>query len=574
MGNENNKDSKKIEKKYNDIENKKRSQSFSLPHNAIENIYHFDGINKQKEPIKKEIHSDFNINKKDKIKTNNTIFGKFADILFSKDIKIKESIGPNFLHEYFDENKNENKRHFKRRDTYSQLSIKKKNEIFEPNNCKILEKMNIFNSILIMIINTSYISEYFQKIEAKEIIDKCEKNNKPCLSSILYYLNECMWNYNNEKIYEQKLFEQYNNFINIFCQKDSKDLNNNLNLYDNKNVENIIEFIYNKINKELSSENKKKKKENKNEKDPELSKYQNDFLKTNKSKISDYFVGHFFYQQYCKKCEEICTAYNFNFNSKKVIKYGPLFYKLIFNIKEITHQKQKNILFLNIPNNNRQFTNKIDLINCFDYKYFYNIFKSNCPICKTNNYIKQSKIFVFPEILTIVINDNINYNFVLKDKIKLSQYGITQYGNKEYNLISILCSYFTKYICYCINHINGLWYSYTDGKIERVKKMDINSIPLIAIYQQNIEYKYNSIEIEDRDIYVKFEYSGKWNDLWFNRNTTIKAVTQTISKLINKDSTDIFLLINGIIPGEKQLLKEFINKEDNSLVFLVHCKND
>ena len=33
------------------------------------------------------------------------------------------------------------------------------------------------------------------------------------------------------------------------------------------------------------------------------------------------------------------------------------------------------------------------------------------------------------------------------------------------------------------NHKDELWYSYTDGKINKVENMDINAIPLVLVYQ-------------------------------------------------------------------------------------------
>lgn len=477
--------------------------------------------------------------------------------------------------------KNINPIKFARNNTYSEISIFKKEETIsiidiEPNNCKILEKVNLFNSVLIMMNNISFINEYFSRIETKEIIDKCENNNKSyCLSSILYFLNKCMWNNNNEKkLYSQKLFEKYNNYISRLCNL--KKINPNLYLYNNKNVENILEEVYDKINKELSSTCKYKKKINKIQNDA-LSKYLSEFANTNKSKISDNFIGHFVTQRNYLNCKCIYKGNAF-MNKKK--EYYKSFYKLNFNIDEI-EQYFKNKR--NINNSNNKLA-KFSLKECFDYKYDDNNKTSLfCEKCEKNNCIKQINIFIFPKILTIVFNNNKNYNFELKDIIKLNKYGQQKdqkhknYENIEYNLISILCFYFKKYICYCINPRNGFWYSYTDGKIERVEKVDINAIPLIAIYQikNEINFKYNKIIIEDKDrdnIFVEFRnvesIIGNFS-LWFNKNSTIDNVMETISVLINKNKSNFYFLNNGLVVDKKQLLKDLIKKNEETLIFVV-----
>ena len=525
----------------------------------------------------KEGNANSNINiKEENIEESEKEDNKFNinedDINISNKKEIEEK-----LHKTKNSDKNKKpRRQLERNNTYSQPFLEKNNIIeITPNNCMIFEKMNLFNSILIMMNNISYINEYFSKIESKQIIDKCEKNNKNyCLSSILFYLNKCMWNKNTEKqINEQKLFEKYNNYIDRFCT--FKKAEPNLYLYDNQNVEKLIEEIYDKINKELSSENKIKYeyKTKENRGGTVLSKYINEFLNTNKSKISDNFIGHFVTQKYNHNCDD---TYKINLTKNK--EFYKSFYKLIFNINEIEQyfQNQRNLLILK-NNSNIKFANTFNLIDCFDYSFDYNNKTySSCEKCKNKYCIKQLKILILPKILTIVFNNNKNNKLILKDKIKLNKYIYKNNYNMEYYLTSILCYYFTKYICYCINPTNGFWYRYSDGKIEKVEKMDINSIPLIAIYQVKDQqnFKYNKIIIEDKDnIIVEFANLEVNNfNLWFNKNTTIETIIQDISKLINKEKTNIYLINDANIVDKSLLLKDLIKNNEESIKFLILTK--
>ena len=445
----------------------------------------------------------------------------------------------------------------------------------EPNICKIFEKMNIFNSILLMINNISYINNFFSQDTTKDIIYNCENNYKPSLSSILFYLNKCLWdNCKETKIYEQKLYNNYINYINSFSQKSNK---NRPYIYDIRNVEIILNNIYSILDKELSVESKNK--DVLNIKDhPILSKYLNDFHKNHKSIITSYFIGHFVLQKFCINCENICKANGFHYFKR--YDYSP-FYYLAFNINSIDqYYIQRNIMNLkNIYNNNSQNTNnRFNLIDCFDYSFCYNnnIINSLCEKCKKNSYINQFYIFKLPDIMTIVFNNNDNYNFVLNNRVILNQYENKNNDNREYNLISVLCIYYKKFVCYCNNPTNYLWYSYTDGKIERVDKIHINAKPLIAIYQIRNEKtfkKYNKINIEVLDInkiLVIFVLTTSESfNLWFNRNTKIKTVIQTISKLINIDTQKIILLNNANKAEDEQLLENIIINNNKILIFNV-----
>ena len=102
-----------------------------------------------------------------------------------------------------------------------------------PKYFRIYEKINIFNSILIMLNNNSIINNYFQKDRKQQII-QCEKNNKYCLSSILYYLYKYLWYINNTSdIPEKDLIKKYNDFIDIYAETNYK---NSISTKEKRNI--------------------------------------------------------------------------------------------------------------------------------------------------------------------------------------------------------------------------------------------------------------------------------------------------------------------------------------------------
>ena len=108
-----------------------------------------------------------------------------------------------------------------------------------PNDCILFENINIFNSILIMLINISTINEYFKNDKTKSLIDACDKNNKNCITSVLFYLHSYLWNTKDKNnISEKDLYYKYlevlnkcsNNITEYFC-------------YDIQNLRTILNFI-------------------------------------------------------------------------------------------------------------------------------------------------------------------------------------------------------------------------------------------------------------------------------------------------------------------------------------------
>ena len=145
----------------------------------------------------------------------------------------------------------------------------------------------------------------------------------------------------------------------------------------------------------------------------------------------------------------------------------------------------------------------INLDNCFNYYLMkkckgYNL---NCEKCFTNSKYEILSIYSLPNILTLVLSNFENYNFYIQDNIDLKNYCLHSLEDSTYLLVSILCkfSYNDKFILYSYNYKKNCWYSYTNGKINLAKKMDINAIPFVLVYQiKNKIEVYNNLIVEDK----------------------------------------------------------------------------
>ena len=418
-----------------------------------------------------------------------------------------------------------------------------------PNNCDIFNKLELFNSLLLIINNISLIKNYFLKDKVINLIKNCEKKDKYSLSSISYNIAKYLWPTNNKKIISQKkLLEKYKNCIKVYSSQNWEN-NPNLYCYDINNIENIINFIYDKINAELTNSKDKINLYKAKNNDP-FSKYLEEFSRKNHSIISDHFMGHYQYEIICMKCKNIQYSYK-------------PFMSISFNIKKIFDSYSKN-------------NNKIKLNNCFNYLSNNNKIKkynSFCEKCSAlTNKKESSSIFILPNIITIVLTDN-DY-LMLEDKINLNNYVLKKIGNENYNLISMLCqiTYNGKFINYCINPNNGLWYCYTDGNIFEVDKMDINAIPLVLVYQtkSKIDFNYKPIKRESNKIkfFINFSNGIKGTIIYFIKDESFEGLYEKISSYFNLKDKEFILKINGKPIKEGQIINEFINQYNNFLYVL------
>ena len=457
-----------------------------------------------------------------------------------------------------------------------------KNISIIPKNCNIFKKFDLFNSLLLIINNISLIKNYFSKHEVINLIKKCEKNNKNCLSSISYYINKYLWYKNNKKIKSQKkLLEEYIDFVKVYSKENCKNNDPDLYCLNIDNLEYIINFIYNRINVELTNSNEDKKVFKPKNNDL-LSKYLEEFSKKNNSIISDHFIGHYQNKKLCMKCNNAQFSYELfrtiSFSVKVTYNYFYNNNRFQFNCNMLNYN---NINNNNIANNGKN----IKIKDCFNYlfNHNYNKYNSYCENCNGNtDKIESYSIFSLPNIITIVLNDNNdNDYFILEDKIDLKNYVIKVSGNEIYNLISILCkiSYNGKFINYCFNPNNVKWYSYIDGKISEVDEMDINAIPLMLVYQTNSEndftnsendIKYKSIKRETDKIKfnINFSNGSTATTIYFNKNESFKDLYENISSYFNLSDKKFALLINGNQITEGHNLNEFINNKNNGMLVL------
>ena len=276
-----------------------------------------------------------------------------------------------------------------------------------------------------------------------------------------------------------------------------------------------------------------------------------------------------FYQKLtnCQMCQRKYYFYNMNYSD--TYEYFT-FSSINFDLKEV-------IQFYNLINNNFQMNDNqiINLDNCFNYALKQK-FKTNgifCNSCQTYYKSQLFSLYSLPYILTIILSNNENCTFKIQDEIDLSKYSPQSQGEKKYLLISILCQNKNKdFILYNINHRNSLWYSYSNRIISKVIEMNIETIPLVLIYQSKdtINFEYNKLKIEETiKLNVKFMNGIEPKNISFPKNTLIKYVIKKIAVEFNLDINKIKIVINGKRPNDYELLSKVINNVNNNiLVFL------
>lgn len=442
--------------------------------------------------------------------------------------------------------------------SYSVANFKKIEKKKIPQYLKIFQKVNIFNSILIIMNNIKEINDAFTDINGKDIVKNCEKKYRAnCLTSILYYLNKYMWD--NEDKKENSEEELYNKYLNLF---DDENFGNKIKCEceNIESAENLLIKIYSKINEELTSVNKKADIYS-NAMHPIFSGYYKNFQNYNNSLISENFIGHFVITSFCTFCIN-------NPNYIQTHRYQP-FYNLIFNLNKIYKYYQ-------INDNNKT---KFNLMYCFEYSFIHkynNIFsRKKCDLCSRHSFIQQLYISILPNILTILFTEY-NYNFELQETLEFG--GNNKYENnplnlkgvKKYHITSILYKIIEKneFICYCLNPNDGFWYSYSSGKVSKVDKIGNNAVPFIAIYHivnKDNKFIYNK-KFDINNVYVKvsLRFGGEFH-LSFNRKTDIKTIIEYISKCENSNIQ--YMLLNAQKVDENKTLEDLL-KTNQYLSFI------
>ena len=208
------------------------------------------------------------------------------------------------------------------------------------------------------------------------------------------------------------------------------------------------------------------------------------------------------------------------------------------------------------------------------YPKRHKYYTSYCNKCFTNAYQDERfSLFCLSNILTIVLSNNHNSNFLLEDELDLKQYAKNYPDLGTYLLISILCQINSNnFVCYCVNPTDGSWYKYSDSKINKVLNMSTNVIPLVLIYQNSntFAYEYNHIK---RDYNNKICLSIKTNfgnerKLYFNKDLSIENVKKKISYYLNLKNKNFYILINGRKPKDDEILINALNNNNSITVFI------
>ena len=550
------KDKKIIDSKENNIQKNNRDKCFKRGISSKQliitkrNKYNFFTEPIEEEPKLEEETMKPIKNKNEKNDINNNLIKNEIESQNNEEIQKK-----------IIENKNENPNTMKnKRKIYNLIpnSNRLRNNISNretikstPNFFKIYDKINIFNSILLILNNNSFVNYYFQNEGKKEIIE-CDKNNKYCLSSILYYLNKYIWHtYNISDIPKENLIKKYNDFFDIYCETNYKNSNSTKEnyCYNIKNIISIIQFIYAKINTEIIN-TKNKNNTNCNSKD-------------NNSFISSYFMGQYQKITNCQMCQNNCFMNNMNYCTTE----NHHFPFINFDLNEVAQ-------FINSTNNNFQINNEHPIINldmCFNLKF--NKKGLYCNLCQTNFKSKIYSIYKLPVIFTIILSNNGNCNFKIEDEIDLINYSAQASGEKKYLLISILCQDKNNdFILYNINHKDSSWYSYSNGKILKVSEMDIETTPLVLVYQSisEIDFEYNNLKIEETiKLSIRFMNGIEPKNMTFPKNILIKDVIKKIANEFKLDIKKIKIVINGQEPKDNDVLSKVVNIYNNNILVIV-----
>ena len=423
------------------------------------------------------------------------------------------------------------------------LKNDKKDEIYITFS-EIYEKLNIFNSFLLLLSNISYTKKKMEKLNEKNTV--FQKNNKKLgLSFILYQFNRSFFKC--PKIYEITKEELKSNYIrylkNLFIKSDT-DYTLEEFLIDIKNAQFIIEFIFKNINKELYKRPSSQNIENNNNETLK------DFLKKYSEKyssfISDHFIGF-------KKLKY--KNYSLNYLSSNNEFYYDFYFDFVFDLNDIL-----------INNKDNQKLKTINLTDCF--KNLNNQINNNTT----------SKIYSLPNVLTIILKpyDFTYIDFKYPDELLLNKILFSNDIKKSnedgiYHLVGMLCkySYNDKFVCYYINQNNGIWYYKKDENlVKRVLKFSMNTLPVILLYQKTntLEFEYKKLERKEKPFFIYYNYiNGLKGRLIVEPKLKVYRIIDVLSS-INSNLKIYSLLIDGKKLELKKTFEENGVKEGGNIV--------
>ena len=397
----------------------------------------------------------------------------------------------------------------------------------------LLEKLNIFNSILILLNYINFTENEMEKLNTSKTFEKNRKRYG--LSFILYQLNRYSHNYSKKyKTTQEELKSNYEMYIKQLLIKSNNDstLEEYLNNIDNAKF--IIEYIFKKINKELRE-------------------FSTEYPQKCSSFILDNFLGIIEKQQLQNNCPISCNCYNF--------------FDFDFNLDQIAE--------INILENDLKI---LDLNDCFKKMFL-----------QQNNDTKI-KTCSFPNILTIVLKsytftridfhypDELNLNEILY-LFPNSQENYKVNKDDVYVLVGMLCKYSfseNSFVCYYINPKDEIWYYRKNrNNSHKVTDFSMNLMPIILFYQKKntISFEYKNLRRSFKYFYLFFEDMRGYRKRLYVRKDSLVFDTFKLLTYDNPYDKISFLFANGHQIDKMKTFEQNHVKEGNTIVVTYNKNN-
>ena len=351
-------------------------------------------------------------------------------------------------------------------------------EGLNPNN-----KLYELNALLQCLCHIEPLVNYFKyKFEEIKKISsyKKAKDNGLCLAECFKNIIDDLWPDINIKN-KSEIITHYN----TKSSKEFLDMIYKINPNYNENQEYLIKFLQTRLHEELNRvENKNNNYINNinndlRDKKKSFDNYLNNFKENNKSKISDIFYGTYYsYSQFS------CGHQEYNFQSYT---FGFYSFQQVLQNKIIKYQSGQNPLYINRIFN----ANEINIYDCLFYDSQIKSGYKLCTICSVEQQCNNKNIiYSAPKILCFVFNKNENVpmmNFNIENNINIYQFSEIK-SMINYGLIGIIVYFYpNRYVAFCKNPVNMLWYSYENDKVEKMFTIEeiLNKrlIPYMLFYQ-------------------------------------------------------------------------------------------
>ena len=278
-------------------------------------------------------------------------------------------------------------------------------------------KINFINDIIQCLSQTKNLTKYFLIHKNSLTNNSIDLKNKeePKLAPLYFELIQKLWSYdeNGSNIYSP------NNFIHMI-EKINPIFKNDQNC----NAKDLIIFILEQLHKELkknininnnSNINNSKIINNINiyDKESVLSKIFMEFTKEC-SIISDLFFGFFEKTKICLNC---IKSENSLIKNTSIIYNYELFKYIVLPLEDIKKNKI----------NNNEINNKITIKDCFNYIQREILLNEEnkiiCKNCQQTNYVFNSKIYLSPNVLILVLErGNEKKNFEIEQNIDITEF--------------------------------------------------------------------------------------------------------------------------------------------------------